>query len=287
MLGDPTRRAIFELLSERPSSVGDLAALVPVSRPAVSQHLKVLKDAGLLMDERDGTRRIYRLDPDGVAEMRAYLDRFWNLAMAGFKRTGGATTKGNEMSMSVSAPVELSIDVEASIEEAFEVFTQDMGSWWPADHHILQAELAEMVFEPKVGGQILDRGVDGSECRWARVLVYDPPNRVVFTWDISLAWQVETDPAKTSEVDVRFTPVAPDRTRVDLVHRNIERHGEGWEQMHGAVESPEGWAVGLGRFARRMATGSADIRRSDADGRRAGCPRALRAPARPMRMPVR
>ena len=86
VLGDPTRRAIFELLSERPSSVGDLAALVPVSRPAVSQHLKVLKDAGLLVDERDGTRRIYRLDPDGVAEMRAYLDRFWNLAMAGFKR---------------------------------------------------------------------------------------------------------------------------------------------------------------------------------------------------------
>ena len=86
VLGDPTRRAIFELLSERPSSVGDLAALVPVSRPAVSQHLKVMKNAGLLMDERDGTRRIYRLDPDGVAEMRAYVDRFWNLAMAGFER---------------------------------------------------------------------------------------------------------------------------------------------------------------------------------------------------------
>ena len=85
-LGDPTRREIFELLSERPASVGDLAALVPVSRPAVSQHLRVLKDAGLVLDERDGTRRIYRLDPDGVAEMRAYLDRFWNLAMAGFKQ---------------------------------------------------------------------------------------------------------------------------------------------------------------------------------------------------------
>jgi hypothetical protein len=82
---------------------------------------------------------------------------------------------------------------------------------------------------------------------------------VVFTWDISLAWQVETDPARTSEVDVRFSAVAPGRTRVDLVHRNIERHGEGWEQMRGAVESPEGWAVGLGRFARRIATGSADI----------------------------
>ena len=86
VLGDPTRRAIFELLSEQPSSVGDLAALVPVSRPAVSQHLKVMKDVGLVLDEREGTRRIYRLDPDGVAEMRAYLDRFWHLALAGFKR---------------------------------------------------------------------------------------------------------------------------------------------------------------------------------------------------------
>ena len=86
VLGDPTRRAIFELLSDHPSSVGDLAALVPVSRPAVSQHLKVMKDVGLVRDEREGTRRIYRLDPDGVAEMRAYLDRFWHLALAGFKR---------------------------------------------------------------------------------------------------------------------------------------------------------------------------------------------------------
>ena len=86
VLGDPTRRAIFELLSDHPSSVGDLAALVPVSRPAVSQHLKVMKDVGLVLDERDGARRIYRLDPDGVAEMRAYLDRFWHLALVGFKR---------------------------------------------------------------------------------------------------------------------------------------------------------------------------------------------------------
>jgi DNA-binding transcriptional ArsR family regulator len=86
VLGDPTRRAIFELLSVRPSSVGDLADLVPVSRPAVSQHLKVLKDAGLVRDERDGTRRIHHLDPDGVAEMREYLDRFWKMAMDGFRR---------------------------------------------------------------------------------------------------------------------------------------------------------------------------------------------------------
>ncbi len=84
-LGDPTRRAIFEHLGERPSAVVDLAALVPVSRPAVSQHLKVLKDAGLVRDVQVGTRRIYSLDPDGIAGMRDYLDRFWNTALHSFK----------------------------------------------------------------------------------------------------------------------------------------------------------------------------------------------------------
>jgi len=84
-LGDPTRRAIFEHLADHPSAVGDLAQLVPVSRPAVSQHLKVLKDAGLVTDQRDGNRRIYQLEPSGIAELRDYLDRFWNCALLAFK----------------------------------------------------------------------------------------------------------------------------------------------------------------------------------------------------------
>ena len=84
-LGDPTRRAIFEQIGERPSAVVDLAARLPVSRPAVSQHLKVLKDAGLVRDVQVGTRRIYSLDPDGVAGLRDYLERFWNTALHAFK----------------------------------------------------------------------------------------------------------------------------------------------------------------------------------------------------------
>jgi DNA-binding transcriptional ArsR family regulator len=84
-LADPTRRAIFEFLSDRPSAVGELAARLPVSRPAVSQHLKVLKDAGLVAEERQGNRHIYQLDPSGVAELRDYLDRFWTQGLAGFK----------------------------------------------------------------------------------------------------------------------------------------------------------------------------------------------------------
>jgi DNA-binding transcriptional ArsR family regulator len=86
-LGDPTRRSIFEHVSERPRAVGELAALLPVSRPAVSQHLKVLKDAGLVTDRRDGTRRIYQLDLTGIEELRSYLDRFWNRALASFQET--------------------------------------------------------------------------------------------------------------------------------------------------------------------------------------------------------
>ena len=96
------------------------------------------------------------------------------------------------------------IVVDAPVDRAFSVFTDDIGSWWPPEHHILRAPLAAMVFEPKVGGHVYDVGTDGSECRWARVLAYEPPSRIVFSWDISLQWQVETDPAKASEVEVRF-----------------------------------------------------------------------------------
>jgi uncharacterized protein YndB with AHSA1/START domain len=155
----------------------------------------------------------------------------------------------------LSTPVRSSVVVAAPVDEAFSVFTDDMASWWPPDHHILQSELASMEFEPRVGGAIVDHGVDGSSCRWARVLAYDPPHRVVFSWDITLAWQVETDPARTSEVEVTFTPAGDGRTLVELEHRHIERHGDGWEQMHGAVGSPNGWDVGMRRFADRIASG--------------------------------
>src|SRR6185437_11702028 len=115
-----------------------------------------------------------------------------------------------------------SIVVDAPVERAFSVFTDDIGTWWSPDHHILRAELAEMVFEPRVGGHIYDRGVDGSECRWARVLAYKPPTRVVFSWDINLEWQLESDPARKSEVEVRFEPEGSGQTRVTLEHRNLD-----------------------------------------------------------------
>jgi uncharacterized protein YndB with AHSA1/START domain len=153
----------------------------------------------------------------------------------------------------VETTVRMSIVVEAPIERAFRVFTEDFGSFKPPEHNMLAVEIAETVFEPRVGGHLYDRGVDGSECRWARVLVYEPPTRVVFSWDISPQWQIETDLEKTSEVEVRFISETPERTRVELEHRNIDRHGTGWEAIRKGVGADDGWPLYLQRFAKRLA----------------------------------
>src|SRR5919198_578027 len=149
--------------------------------------------------------------------------------------------------------VRSSIVVEAPIERAFRVFTEDFGRFKPREHNMLGVEIAETVFEPHVGGHLYDRGVDGSECRWARILAYEPPERVVFSWDISPRWQVETDHQKTSEVEVRFTAESATRTRVELEHRNIDRHGDGWEGVREGVGGDQGWLLYLQRFADLLA----------------------------------
>jgi uncharacterized protein YndB with AHSA1/START domain len=141
------------------------------------------------------------------------------------------------------------IVVQAPIERAFTVFTEQFGDFKPPEHNLLAVAIAETVFEPKVGGHIYDRGIDGSECRWARILAYEPPGRVVFSWDISPQWQIETDPDNTSEVEVRFVAETPQRTRVELEHRNIDRHGPGWPSVTDGVAGAEGWPLYLDRYA--------------------------------------
>jgi len=137
------------------------------------------------------------------------------------------------------------IIVDAPVEQAFAVFTERIGDFKPPEHNLLQVPIAATVFEPRVGGHIIDRGEDGTECRWASILAYDPPHRVCFSWDINLRWQLEANPDKTSEVEVTFTPDGPARTRVVLTHRHLDRHGDGWENMRDAVGS--GWS--LDRYA--------------------------------------
>jgi uncharacterized protein YndB with AHSA1/START domain len=148
--------------------------------------------------------------------------------------------------------VRTSIVVDATPERAFTVFTAEMGTWWPPEHHLLEAELSETVFEPRVGGRIYDKGVDGSECTWARVLAYEPPDRLAFSWDISPQWQLETHQERTSEVEVRFVSESPERTRVELKHRHLDRHGDGWEGLREGVGGDQGWPLYLQRYARLL-----------------------------------
>ena len=147
------------------------------------------------------------------------------------------------------------IVVDVPIDDAFATFVERFGDFKPPEHNLLGAEIAETRFEPAVGGHIYDRGVDGAECRWARVLAYEPPDRVVFSWDISPQWQVETDERNASEVEVRFVVETPERTRVELEHRHLDRHGPGWESLRDGIDSDGGWPLYLSRYAELVAAG--------------------------------
>lgn len=155
-----------------------------------------------------------------------------------------------------SPVVRREIVVEAPLERAFAVFTGRFGDFKPAEHNLLQAPIAETVFEPKVGGHIFDRAVDGSECRWARVLAYEPPGLVVFSWDIGPQWEIEGNPDNTSEVEVRFTAVTAQQTRVELEHRHIDRHGPGWQAVGEGVGGDAGWPLYLARYAALFVEGN-------------------------------
>ena len=144
--------------------------------------------------------------------------------------------------------VRSAIVVEAPIEQAFRVFTEDFDRVKPREHNMLGVEIAQTVFEPLVGGRVYDRGVDGSEYQWARVLAFEPPNRVVFSWDLNPQWQIESDLERTSEVEVRFVAESAERTRVELEHRNLDRHGDGWEGVRAAIAGEDGWPLYLKRY---------------------------------------
>ena len=148
-----------------------------------------------------------------------------------------------------AATVRQEIAVEAPVDHAFRVFTEQMDQIKPREHNMLGVDIAETVLEPRAGGRIYDRGTDGSECEWASVIAFEPPDRLVFSWNVSPRWQVETDPARRSEVEVRFVAEGPDRTRVELEHRHLDRHGDGWEGLRDGVAAPDGWPLYLQRYS--------------------------------------
>lgn len=137
--------------------------------------------------------------------------------------------------------VQKSIVVNASVEKAFHVFTEGFDTWWPRAHHIGSAPLKRAIIEGYPGGRCYSEQTDGTDCPWGEILVWEPPHRLVMAWKINPQWQYEPDLAKSSEVEIRFTPQSDGSTRVDLEHRHFERHGEGWEKMHAGVSGPGGW----------------------------------------------
>ncbi len=151
--------------------------------------------------------------------------------------------------VSDAAAVRHHVVVPGTPERAFAAFTERFDAIKPREHNLLQSPIVSTTFEPRVGGHIVDRGEDGSECRWARVLAYDPPHRVVFSWDIGPTWQLEDQPENASEVEVRFIAEGPDRTRVELEHRHLDRHGPGWPQLRADIDDEQGWPLYLARYA--------------------------------------
>jgi len=146
------------------------------------------------------------------------------------------------------APVRRQARVNAAPARAFEIFTRGMTRWWPRKNTINSSSIQEIVMEPQAGGRWLERGEDGSECQWGKVLAWEPPARLVLAWQISAQWQY--DPALVTEVEVRFSPDG-DGTLVELEHR-LDGYGEAAEQMRQVFDSPQGWTGTLEDFAKAV-----------------------------------
>ena len=144
------------------------------------------------------------------------------------------------MTQTEATVVRRRIVVNAPIERAFKVFTEGYHTWNPPEHHIGEVELDHTIMEEREGGRWYEDGVDGSECDWGRVLAWEPPHRLVVTWQINGQWQYDPDPAHASEIEVRFSPDGPERTTVTLEHRHLDRLVDG-QALRDGITGGGGW----------------------------------------------
>jgi DNA-binding transcriptional ArsR family regulator/uncharacterized protein YndB with AHSA1/START domain len=251
-LAESTRLRIVERLASGPLSVHEIADRLPVRRPAVSMHLRVLKDAGMVVDRRVGTQRLYQLNPEAFAALRDYLDWYWTQALATYKQALEQQEEGETVAMTPEVIVAKSIVVEAPRVRAFEFFIRQE-AWWPAQtHHLAEPPGEIVILEPFVGGRWFERWRDGREVDWGTVLVWEPPRRIVVTWQIGSSWIYEPDPTKASEVEVRFLAESQHRTRIEFEHRHLERYGEQAERMRSILDAPGGAIGVLQAYAARL-----------------------------------
>lgn len=236
VLADPTRRAVFEFLVQRgPSAVVDVAQAFPVSRPAVSQHLKALVDAGLVTAAAAGNRRIYAVDPAGLSALHSWVDARWQAVLDSFVRA--ARLEGAIMSHATIKipPIRKTCTVPLSPEAAFELFTARMREWWPVGTHSISentAAVRALRFEGRVGGRVVEVTTDGREYSWADVLAWNPPTRFV------LSWHPTVEPVAASRLEVTFTAVEGG-TEVVLTHGAWEEFGAAGTSLRDRYDT--GW----------------------------------------------
>lgn len=236
VLADDTRRAIVDRLRTGPAPVVEIARGLPVSRPAVSKHLRVMREAGLVRMREEGTRNLYELDLGGLAELRSYVESFWDKALERFR---AEAEKEEDMETTV-APVTKSIELRCTPEHAFEVFTDRLADWWPMDTYSVFGAGSVPTFEGRDGGRIYEMSADGATADWGIVLEWDPPRRVIFTWSPG------RDTVVSTEIEIRFEATGGG-TRVELVHRGWERFGADANARRDAYDG--GWEAVLARFA--------------------------------------
>jgi len=250
-LGDPTRREIFERLTAGPLAVGELAEELPISRPAVSQHLKVLKEARLVFDRPSGTRRVYQVDPAAggrrcaSTSTRSGATRWRAFALPPRSRSN-PPDPGEKHDHSNSSPSRgHGVGATGAGVRRVHAGLQPMVATDAQDR--LGRAGRGGVLEGREGGRWYERDVDGSECDWGRVLVWDPPSRLVLAWQISGEWAYDAE--LLTEVEVLFVSEGPDRTRVELEHRGLDAYGDQMDEVRRSIDSPGGWPGILELFA--------------------------------------
>jgi hypothetical protein len=211
----------------------------------------VLKASGLVDDRAEGNRRIYHLEPEGLQRLRDHLDWYWERSLTAYQRAAEATAKERGMTEDQEIVVAKSALVHAPLAVAFEVFVGQ--EWWPVEtHHLAEPPGRDVILEPFAGGRWYERAADGTEAAWGTVLAWQPPYRLLLSWQVSAQWKYEEDPGRGSEIEVTFTPQGPHETRVDYTHRHLERYGPQAERMRRILDGKGGEP--LNAFARHITT---------------------------------
>lgn len=247
-LSVPVRRQVFELICERPRSVAELADMVPVSRPAVSQHLAVLVEAGLAQVTSVGTRNLYSPSPEAAADLRTWLDEMWAMAFGTFGDFVSPRSDKESRTMRDSLaidPVAKTLELGVTPDRAFDLFVNGMGRWWPLRTHSVSTDDASDVrVDGRVGGSLREVTGDGVEHEWGIITIYEPGARIQFTWHPGLPEEASTN------VDVRFDAIGSG-TRVTLVHSGWEARGGDAQTVRDSYES--GWDLVLAPYTETLA----------------------------------